>query len=139
MTWNSGNENFELVRDGFAPPARGDTKLVITSECFNSICPADMSNIETAVMEIIGVEMLLLDTSWPSNEWNDKRQQICAMLNSHEKHCQNQIALLLELGLWKANMKKADKKANSKIRAEYRPNHGIEMIQENVLSFLHFL
>ena len=58
MTWNSGNENFDLVRDGFAPPARGDKKLVIASECFNSICPADMSNIETAVIEIIRVKIM---------------------------------------------------------------------------------
>ena len=110
ITWNNGYENFDLVRDSFTPPDWGDKKLVIASECFSSICPTDMPNIETAIMEIIGVEIMQLDTSWPSNEWDNKRQQICAMLNSHEKHCQNQIALLLELGLWKANMKKTDKK-----------------------------
>ena len=97
-----------------------------------------MSNIETAIMEIIGVEIMQLDTSWPCNEWDEKCQQICAMLNPHKKQCKNQIASLLELWLCKANMKKTDE-ADSSVRAEHQPNHGVKMIQENVLSFLHFL
>jgi len=139
ITWKDGHENFDLVRDSFPPPAWGEKKLVITSECFSSICLTDMSNIETAITEIIGVEIMPFETSWPCYEWDEKCQRICAMLNPHKKQCKNQIASLLELGLWKANMKKTDDEADSRVRAEHRPNHGVEMIQENVLSFLHFL
>ena len=32
-----------------------------------------------------------------------------------------------------------DDDSDSRVRAEHRPNHGVEMIQENILSFLHFL
>ena len=143
ITWKDGHGNFDLVRDSFAPPAWGEKKLVIASECFSSTCQTDMSNIETAIMEIIGVEIMQLepqvDTSWPWNEWEEKCQRICAMLNPHKKQCKNQIASLLELRLWKTNTKKTDDEADSRVRAEHRPKHGVQMIQENVLSFLHFL
>ena len=139
ITGNSGGENFVLVRDRFAPPTWGDKKLVIASECFNSICPAEMSNIEIAITGILGEEIMRSDASCQCNEWDDKRQQLCAMLAPKEKQHKNKIASLLELRLWKAEMEKAGEDVDSRIRTECRLKNGVEMIQENVLSFLHFL
>ena len=127
------------MRDRFAPAPLGDKKLVIASECFNFIRLAEMSNIKTAIMGILGEEIMRLDASWRCDDWDDKYQRLCAMLAPHEKHHKNKIALLLELRLWKAEIEKSGDDVDSTIRRECRPNHGVEMIQENVLSFLHFL
>ena len=98
-----------------------------------------MSNIEIAITGILGEEIMRSDASWQCNEWDDKHQQLCAMLAPKEKQHKNKIASLLELRLWKAEMEKAGEDVDSRIRTECRPKNGVEMIQENVLSFLHFL
>ena len=106
MTWNSGGENFVLVRDRFALAPWGDKKLVIASECFNFIRLAEMSNIETAIMGVLGEESMRSDASWRCDEWNDKCQRLSAIMAPHEKQHKSTIALLLELRLWKSKIEK---------------------------------
>ena len=57
----------------------------------------------------------------------------------HEKRHKNEIASLLELRLWKAEMEQSGNDSDARTRAECRPARGVEVIQDNVLSFLTFL
>ena len=118
ITGNREGENFVLVRDRFAPPPLGHRKLAIASECFNSIHPEEMSNIETDIIGVLGREIMQSGAPWLEdslyNEWDEKCQQLRALLAPHEKRHKKEIASLLE-------------------------QRGVEMVLENVLSFLHFL
>ena len=144
ITGNREGQHFSLVRDGFTPQVSTSTKkLVIASECFNSICPTEMSGTRAAIVRILGEEMMRSHWPWYDNlkynEWNEKCQRIQALLAPHEKRHKAEIALLLELRLWKAELEKIGDDSDSRTRAECRPQCGVEMVQDNVLSFLHFL
>ena len=72
-------------------------------------------------------------------EWEEKCQWLRVLLAPHEKRHKAEIASLLELRLWKAEIKKLGDDSDARTRAECRPARGVEVIQDNVLSFLHFL
>ena len=117
ITGNREGQDFVLEKDSF-PPATRHKKLAISSECFNSIRPEEMSDMETAIMRIIGEEIRRSNGPWQEDfqydEWDEKCQQLYALLAPHEKRHKKEIASLLE-------------------------KRGVEMVQENVLSFLYFL
>ena len=142
ITGNRGGQNFSLARDGFTPQV-STKKLVIASECFNSIRPTEMPSMETAIMRIIGEEIMQSAEAWyeDSNydKWEEKCQQLRALMAPYEKRHKNEIASFLELRLWKADMEKLGNDTDARTRAECRPARGVEVIQDNVLSFLHFL
>ena len=110
-----------------------------------------MSNIETAILRNLGEEMMQSIWSWQEDSrydvWDEKCQQLRALLAPHEKRHKAEIASLLEIRLWKAELETVDDDSDSrarartraKTRAAYRPQRGVEMIQDNVLSFLYFL
>ena len=143
ITGNREGQDFVLVRNGFTAPCSGHRKLVITSECFNSISAAEMSDVKTAIMRIVGEEIIRSNRLWNEDslyeEWNEKCRQLRAFLAPYEKRHKNKIASLLELRLWKAEMEKLGNDTDARTRAECRPARGVEVIQDNVLSFLHFL
>ena len=141
VTWNKQSQSFALARDEFTPRIT-HRNLVIASECFNSICPGDISDMKIAVMRVFGEEIMQWDESsyeYIYPEWDDKCQWIRALLDPHEKRHKNEIASLLELRLWKAETEQLDDDSDFRTRAECRPARRVEMVQDNVLSFLHFL
>ena len=141
LTWNGEGQSFYFARDRFDQPLVGHRKLVVASECFNSIPLAEMSEMETAIMRILGED--ILDRPWQKelqhHEWDEKCQRLRALLAPHEKRHKAEIASLLELRLWKTEMENFGYELDSRTRAECRPARGVEMVQDNVLSFLHFL
>ena len=142
ITWNGEYQNLVLARDGFTP-GRTHNTLVIASECFNSICRREISVMESAIMRIVGEEYNRRShRPWDNgqcSEWDEKDQRLRALLAPHEKRHKSEIASLLELRLWKAEMETLGDDSDARTRAECRPQRGVEMIQDNVLSFLHFL
>ena len=113
ITGNREGQDFVLEKDSF-PPATRHKKLAISSECFNSIRPEEMSDMETAIMRITRRSNEPLQEDFQYDEWDEKCQQLYALLAPHEKRHKKEIASLLE-------------------------KRGVEMVQENVLSFLYFL
>jgi len=149
ITGNEEGQHFTFARDGFTLQI-SKRNVVIASECFNSIRPAEISDIEIAIISIAGEEIMSSELSWSNsqyNEWDEICQRLRVLLAPHEKRHKAEIASLLELRLWKAEMEKLDDDSDSRARARtrartrvaYRPQRGVEMIQDNVLSFLHFL
>merc|ERR1711966_337568 len=63
ITGNREGQDFVLEKDSF-PPATSHKKLAIASECFNSIRPEEMSDMETAIMRIIGEEIRRSIAPW---------------------------------------------------------------------------
>ena len=117
ITGNGEGQNFSLVKDGFTPQG-SHRKLVIASECFNSIDWVEVSDMEIAIMRILGEEMLRSGRDWDEDarysEWDEKCRRLRAFLAPHEERHKKDIASVLEL-------------------------RGVGMVQDNVLSFLHFL
>ena len=117
ITGNGEGQNFSLVKDGFTPQV-SHRKLVIASECFNSICSAEMSGMEAAIMRILGEAIMRSKRPWYEesrySEWDEKCQRLRVLLAPHEERHKKDIASVLEL-------------------------RGVGMVQEHVLSFLHFL
>ena len=141
ITWNGEDQNLVLARDGFTP-GRTHNNLVIASECFNSICLGEISVMESAIMRVVGEHNLQPHRLWDNDqysEWDEKDQRLRALVAPYEKRHKNEIASLLELRLWKAEMEKIGDISDERTRAECRPQRGVAMIQDNVLSFLHFL
>jgi len=142
ITGNGEGLIFSLVKDGFTPQV-SHNKQVIASECFNSILSAEMSEVETAIVRVLGEEFMQSMHFWQEDseydEWDEKCQRLRALLAPHERRHKAEIASLLELRLWKTEMENVGYELDSRTRAECRPARGVEMVQENVLSFLHFL
>jgi len=117
VTGNGEDQHFSLVKDEFTPQVR-HRKLVIASECFNSIRWVEVPDMEVAIMEILGEEIMGSDKPWVEesrySKWDEKCQRLRALLAPHEERHKKDIASVLEL-------------------------RGVGMVQDNVLSFLHFL
>ena len=127
ITWNSDGQRFVCATDEIASEI-SHKKLVIASECFNSICPAEFSGIEIAIVRIIGEEIIRLHIWLEAlryDEWDEKCQQLRALMAPYEKRHKNEIASLLELRLWKVEMGKIGDISDESTRAEYRPQRGV--------------
>ena len=125
--WNGQARSFVCAKDEISSEI-SHKKLVIASECFNSICPAEFSGIEIAIVRIIGEEIIRLHIWLEAlryDEWDEKCQQLRALMAPYEKRHKNEIASLLELRLWKVEMGKIGDISDESTRAEYRPQRGV--------------
>ena len=118
IAWNSDGQHVVCATDEIASDI-SHKALVIASECFNSIRPGEISDIEIAIIRILGEEII----RWCSYRWLEasqydelveKCQQLRMLMAPYEMRHKKEIASFLE-------------------------QRGVEMVQENVLSFLHFL
>ena len=118
IAWNSDGQHVVCATDEIASDM-SDQALVIASECSNSIRPGEVSDIEIAIIRILGEEIIRrrrhrwLEAS-QHDELVEKYQQLRMLMAPYEMRHKKEIASFLE-------------------------QRGVEMVQENVLSFLHFL
>ena len=125
ITKAEGERHFHLATDGTVPLTNYYSQVVIASECFNSMRPADISEVEQAIAKILERRL----------EWDDARGLLHDLLAPYKVRHQKECTTLLELGLWKAKTGEANH-ANPGVREACWVSCGAEIIIPNVWSFL---
>merc|ERR1712194_860883 len=103
--------SFQFVTEGTIPETDSG-QVVIASEGFNLLHPADMPEVERVIARILGRSMLL--------GWNEKRERLLALVAPYEVRYKKERTTLPKLCLWK------------KVDA-----NGAEFIVPQVLSYLY--
>ena len=127
-----GDYFFQLVTDENTF-VHSPSHLLITSECFNSMSLADMSEFQLEITNTLG-PVHLYDESWVDEAWATKLQMLLALVALHESRHKKEVATLLELGLWKSKI--VEDGLNPDIREDCRLHCGAGVIIGNVLPFL---
>ena len=124
-TGAQGNRHFRFAAEGTFSPSNS-TQVVISSECFHSVRPAEVSEVELRIAEILDRQ----------EEWDAQRERLHTFLAPYELRHTHQVTTLLELGLWKAQIVTAQGANAGLSREECRVNCGAAIIVPHVLSFL---
>lgn len=125
ITYTREGYNFNFATERSIPLTAHMKAVMITSECFYSMRSTDVSELEIAVAEILGMRL----------EWDAKRERLCRLLVPHERRRKKEVTSLLELGLWKAEMCRSGGTGPGP-REECRVTCRAHIIIENVVPFL---
>merc|ERR1712160_191760 len=100
-------------------------RVVITSECFNSIDAEGISQLEITATGILGLFSV----------WGEKHERLRELLAPYELRHKKEVTTILELGLWKAQIDQLDG-LNLETREQCRLACGAGVVIGNVLPFL---
>lgn len=117
------NISFSFATDGTISSNTEFERVVIDSDCFHSMSSHEVSALEIAMTEVLGTNF--------GEEWDDKCERLRALLAPHERRRKKEVTTLLELGLWKAEMRRT-----GGTRATCRLTCKAEGIIPHVVSFL---
>lgn len=124
VTDNGGQHHFHVATDGTLPRADA-ARVVIAAECFGSLHPEEMGVVQAAVAGILELRV----------GWDDQRAQLRDLLAPYELRHKKEVTTILELALWKAEVREWDS-SNPSVRETSRVNCGADSIIPNVLPFL---
>ena len=120
-----------FARDGTISTVGIDKRhnwVVVILNCFNFMHLHEMLRLKRPIMGILGEDM--------RQGWDQKRQQLRALLAPHEKRHKKEITSLLELRLWKTKIENLEDNLNPIARAKCRFGSQAEVIIKQVAPFL---
>ena len=106
-------------------PCTNLAQVVITSECFNSMSAEEISQLEHAITENMGLRSV----------WGEKHERLCELLAPYEVRHKKEVTTTLELALWKAEIDQSGGLVRA-TREECRLKCGTDVVIQNVLPFL---
>lgn len=117
--------SFSFTTNGMIDPNTEFDRVVIASECFHSMRSEEVHALEVAMTEILEMEL----------EWDDECERLRGLLAPYERRRKEEVTSILELGLWKAEMRRSNGTGPG-IREACRLACGAEVVIEQVIPFL---